>query len=112
MSPGVPFCAQPAATHAAARAPASAAAREPSAPGSQSTRTFACRRLLKAVVLAAEEDGQEVVDELMELYSACLVVGGRAGGPAGGRRRACWGRGLPGLARLLRVAVAAVGCAR
>lgn len=32
-----------------------------------------CRRVLRAAVLAAEEDGQEVHEELMQLYSACLL---------------------------------------
>lgn len=40
------------------------------------------------MVLAAEEDGVEVLDELMELYAACLVA------PV---RRLCWAfrPGLP-----------------
>ncbi|EFN59648.1 hypothetical protein CHLNCDRAFT_133128 [Chlorella variabilis] len=40
------------------------------------------RRVLRAVVLAAEQDGQEVCEELMQLYSARLL--GQAGAVGGG----------------------------
>ncbi|KAL4447665.1 hypothetical protein ABPG75_004884 [Micractinium tetrahymenae] len=40
-------------------------------------------RVLRAAVLAAEEDGQEVCEELMELYSACLLSPAATGASSG-----------------------------
>ncbi|KAL4428674.1 hypothetical protein ABPG77_009780 [Micractinium sp. CCAP 211/92] len=56
------------------------------------------RRVLRAAVLAAEEDGQEVCEELMEQYSACLVGPAAAGwdAPTGGDSgRGSWPAAAP-----------------
>ena len=46
----------------------------PALAGPPAVAILPCRRVLRAVVLAAEQDGQEMCEELMELYSSCLLA--------------------------------------